>query len=107
MLALAQHLDDMAESMLMSQFHNGILRTMKACYEIKAKDLRLIRPFTYVREFQTNDFSRTAKYVHTPHPARDIYILPGVYRQIPPEDENGVCAIMGMTCPFPTLYHIL
>ena len=67
-LALAQHLDDMAESMLMSQFHNGILRTMKACYEIKAKDLRLIRPFTYVREFQTNDFSRTAKYVHTPLP---------------------------------------
>ena len=67
-LALAQHLDDMAESMLMSQFHNGILRTMKACYEIKAKDLRLIRPFTYVREFQTNDFSRTAKYVHTALP---------------------------------------
>ena len=31
-LVLAQHLDDLAESMLMSAFHNGRLRTMKAAY---------------------------------------------------------------------------
>ncbi len=31
-LVLAQHLDDLAESFLMSSFHNGNLRTMKANY---------------------------------------------------------------------------
>ena len=34
----------------MSVFHNGILRTMKACYMNKEKDIRIIRPFVYVRE---------------------------------------------------------
>ena len=33
----------------MSVFHNGILRTMKACYMNKEKDIRIIRPFVYVR----------------------------------------------------------
>ena len=31
-LALGQHLDDFAESFIMSAFHNGNLRTMKAHY---------------------------------------------------------------------------
>ena len=31
-LALGQHLDDLAESFMMSLFHNGLLRTMKANY---------------------------------------------------------------------------
>ena len=34
-LALGQHLDDLAESFLMSVFHNGFLRTMKACYTVE------------------------------------------------------------------------
>ena len=34
-LALGQHLDDLAESFLMSIFHNGLLRTMKANYTIE------------------------------------------------------------------------
>lgn len=34
-LALGQHLDDLAESFLMSAFHNGKLRTMKANYLIE------------------------------------------------------------------------
>jgi tRNA(Ile)-lysidine synthase TilS/MesJ len=34
-LALGQHLDDLAESFLMSAFHNGRLRTMKAHYYIR------------------------------------------------------------------------
>lgn len=34
-LALGQHLDDLAESFLMSTFHNGRLRSMKAHYYIK------------------------------------------------------------------------
>ena len=34
-LALGQHLDDMAESFVMSAFYNGKLRTMKACYLVQ------------------------------------------------------------------------
>lgn len=59
-LALAQHLDDLAESFLMSAFHAGQLRTMKAHYRIDAGDLGVIRPLVYVRERQTRDFARTA-----------------------------------------------
>ena len=60
-LALAQHLDDLAESFLMSAFHAGQLRTMKAHYRIDAGDLRVIRPLVYVRERQTRDFAWQAK----------------------------------------------
>jgi tRNA 2-thiocytidine biosynthesis protein TtcA len=56
-LALAQHLDDLAESFLMSAFHGGRLQTMKAHYLIDAKDLRVIRPLVYTRERQTRDFA--------------------------------------------------
>jgi tRNA 2-thiocytidine biosynthesis protein TtcA len=59
-LALAQHLDDLAESFLMSAFHEGRLQTMKAHYRVDAGDLRLIRPFVYVRERQLADFARAA-----------------------------------------------
>jgi hypothetical protein len=34
-LAMGQHLDDLAESFLMSVFHNGFLRTMKANYTVQ------------------------------------------------------------------------
>lgn len=60
-LVLGQHLDDLAESFLMSLFHNGRLRTMKAHYVIDAGDLRVIRPFVYVRERQTADFARRSE----------------------------------------------
>ncbi len=59
-LVLAQHLDDLAESFLMSAFHGGSLRTMKANYLNDAGDLRVIRPFIYVRERQLRDFAATA-----------------------------------------------
>ncbi len=39
-LAMGQHLDDLAESFLMSVFHNGRIRTMKANYTVKEGDLR-------------------------------------------------------------------
>ena len=57
MLALGQHADDFAESFLMSAFHNGRLRTMKAHYLNGAGDVRIIRPFVYVRERQTREFA--------------------------------------------------
>ena len=57
-LALAQHLDDLAESFLMSAFRGGQLRTMKANYTNKDGDIRIIRPLIYVRERQTADFAK-------------------------------------------------
>jgi len=59
-LALAQHLDDLAESFLMSAFHGGQLKTMKAHYTIADGDLRVIRPLVYVRERQTREFALNA-----------------------------------------------
>lgn len=60
-LVLAQHLDDLAESFVMSAFHNGQLRTMKANYTIGAGDIRVIRPFAYTRESQLKKFAYEAK----------------------------------------------
>lgn len=57
-IALAQHLDDLAESFLMSAFHGGRLQTMKAHYVNDDGDLRIIRPLVYVRERQTRDFAQ-------------------------------------------------
>ena len=59
-LALAQHLDDLAESFLMSAFHRGQLRTMKAHYLNDSGDIRVIRPLAYARERQTADFAEAA-----------------------------------------------
>jgi tRNA(Ile)-lysidine synthase TilS/MesJ len=59
-LALAQHLDDLAESLLLSLFHGGQLRTMKAHYLNDAGDVRIIRPLAYCRERQTADFAQKA-----------------------------------------------
>jgi selenocysteine lyase/cysteine desulfurase/tRNA(Ile)-lysidine synthase TilS/MesJ len=55
-IALGQHLDDLAESFLMSSFHNGLLRTMKANYVIDQGDLRVIRPLIYCREKLFKEF---------------------------------------------------
>lgn len=60
-LALGQHLDDLAESFLMSAFHGGKLKTMKAHYRVDAGDLRVIRPLVMVRERQTADFATAAQ----------------------------------------------
>ena len=59
-LDLAQHLDDLAESFLMSAFFGGKLRTMSPHYRIDAGDLRIIRPFVSVRERQTRAFAADA-----------------------------------------------
>ena len=57
-LALAQHLDDLAESFLMSAFHGGRLKTMKAHYTNDKGDLRIIRPLVYTRERVIKDFAK-------------------------------------------------
>ncbi|MEJ2395583.1 MAG: ATP-binding protein [Candidatus Thiodiazotropha sp.] len=60
-LVLAQHLDDLAESLMMSLFHGGQLRTMKAHYVNDAGDIRIIRPLVYCRETQTGAFAAEAE----------------------------------------------
>lgn len=57
-LALGQHLDDLAESFLMSAFRGGQLRTMKANYTNQDGDIQIIRPMIYVRERQTTEFAK-------------------------------------------------
>ena len=59
-LALAQHLDDLAETFFLSSFFGGKLRTMQAHYLNDAGDVRVIRPFLYARERQTRDFAANA-----------------------------------------------
>jgi len=66
-LALGQHLDDLAESFLMGAFYNGNLQTMKVNYKIKSQDYinkeqdtqprRVIRPLCYIREINTRNFA--------------------------------------------------
>ncbi len=60
-LALAQHLDDLAESFLMSALYSGRLQTMKAHYRNDAGDIRIIRPLIYAREKQTEDIAKKAQ----------------------------------------------
>jgi tRNA(Ile)-lysidine synthase TilS/MesJ len=59
-LALGHHLDDLAESFLMSIFRNGSLHTLKANYLNKEGDIRIIRPLIYVREQEIRDFATNA-----------------------------------------------
>ena len=59
-LALGQHLDDLAESFLLSAFHGGRLQTMKAHYLNDAGDVRIIRPLVYVRERQLRAFAESS-----------------------------------------------
>ncbi|XP_072386155.1 uncharacterized protein [Diabrotica undecimpunctata] len=56
-LAIGQHLDDLCESFLLSVFHTGKLRTMRAHYYIREHELRVIRPFVYVREKAVRQYS--------------------------------------------------
>eukprot|EP00045_Choanoeca_perplexa_P012554 m.137374 g.137374 ORF g.137374 m.137374 type:complete len:987 (-) comp16053_c1_seq2:85-3045(-) len=60
-LLFGQHLDDLAESMMMSMFHNGYLRTMKAHYTVQDGDLRMARPFVFVREKHLRAFAEDPK----------------------------------------------
>ncbi|CAH1393911.1 unnamed protein product [Nezara viridula] len=56
-LALGNHLDDLAENFLMSVFYKGHLRTMKANFKVLDEDIRVIRPFIFIREKMLNRFA--------------------------------------------------
>jgi tRNA 2-thiocytidine biosynthesis protein TtcA len=75
-IALAQHLDDLAESFLMSAFFGGKLKTMKAHYTNDDGDLRIIRPLVYVRERQTRDFAEQAELPIIPDSCPACFSMP-------------------------------
>lgn len=75
-LALAQHLDDLAESFLMSAFHNGKLQTMKANYSIQAGDIRVIRPLVYARETLTSAYAQAAQLPVIPDSCPACFSMP-------------------------------
>ena len=75
-LVLAQHLDDLAESFLMSAFRGGQLRTMKAHYTNKEGDVRIIRPMAYVRERQTRDFAHAVQLPVIPDSCPACFAMP-------------------------------
>jgi len=56
-LALGHHLDDFAESFVMSAFMNGSNQTMKANYTIDEGDLRVIRPLALCRERAMREYA--------------------------------------------------
>ncbi|XP_053973350.1 uncharacterized protein LOC128873662 [Hylaeus volcanicus] len=60
-LAIGQHLDDLTEGFLDSVFHAGKLRTMKAHYYVRRHELRVVRPFVYVREKSLRQFAESKK----------------------------------------------
>ncbi len=75
-LALAQHLDDLAESFLMSAFHGGQLSTMKAHYHVTEGDLRVIRPLVYAREWQMGAFAQQAQLPVIPDSCPACFTMP-------------------------------
>lgn len=75
-LALAQHLDDLAETFFMSAFFGGKLRTMQAHYTNDAGDIRVIRPFVYVRERQTASFAEHAALPVVPENCPACFSMP-------------------------------
>jgi len=91
-LVLAQHLDDLAESFLLSAFHRGRLETMKAHYVNDAGDLRVIRPFIYVRERQTRQFAADARLPVIPDNCPACFSMPTErqhMKQLLAEQERG------------------
>ncbi|KAK5982974.1 tRNA 2-thiocytidine biosynthesis protein ttcA [Trichostrongylus colubriformis] len=58
-LAMGQHLDDVAESFFIAAFQNGNLSTMKAQYKTRDGTLRVIRPLIFVRERALREFAES------------------------------------------------
>lgn len=75
-ITLAQHLDDLAESFLMSAFHGGKLKTMKAHYVNDDGDLRIVRPLVYCRERQMRDFADSNKLHIIPDSCPACFAMP-------------------------------
>ncbi|CAK1542707.1 unnamed protein product [Leptosia nina] len=73
--AIAQNLDHAAKAFLASAFYGGALKSLKAHYKVRDQEMRVIRPFIYVRAHWLEafcctralpDFTRLSKCAHTP-----------------------------------------
>lgn len=99
-LAMAQHLDDLAESFFMSALHNGALRSMKTHYLIDAADLRVIRPLAYVREAEAEAFAESN---HLPVVSETC---PACF-EAPKERYRVKCLLATQEALFPALFQSL
>ena len=89
-ISIAQHLDDCAESFLMSVMHNGFIRTMKANYEINAGDVSVIRPLVYCRESLMTEFVSLL--------ALSTLVLRGLALLIPDNSPIFILFLSGQIC---------
>lgn len=94
-LAVGQHLDDLTEGFLVSVFHGGKLRTMKAHYYIRRQDLRVVRPFVYVREKALRQFVESKK----------LLVTRGIgSSDLPEKRKQSKELILGQERAYPRLY---
>ena len=84
-------------SFLMSIFHNGNLRTMKANYYVREGDLRVIRPLVHVRESATREFADSAQLPVIPENC------PGCF-EAPKERYRVKSLLAEQECLYPRLY---
>jgi tRNA 2-thiocytidine biosynthesis protein TtcA len=61
-IALAHHLDDIVETMLMNLFFHGEVSTMTPLRDFFAGALQIIRPFAYVKEDDLRRVARMSSY---------------------------------------------
>lgn len=88
-LALGNSLDKLADDFLMSVLYKGrMLATQAHCYN-RDGDLRVIRPFIYVREKLLEDFSI----------AKDLPTRPSKLFTKPPDAANSVLKVQEATNP--------
>ncbi|KAG8181065.1 hypothetical protein JTE90_014777 [Oedothorax gibbosus] len=99
-IALGQHLDDLAESFLMSVFHNGRLRTMKAHYTDKLSSIRIVRPFVFVREKDLRTFAEKKKLPVIPENCPACF-------EAPKERHRVKQLLAAQEVQFPNLYRSL
>lgn len=62
-IALAHHMDDIIETILMNLFFNGEIATMTPCQEMFGGEVTIIRPMAYVEE---KDIAGLAESLHMP-----------------------------------------
>lgn len=70
-VALAHNRDDVIETLLMSTFYEGSIRTFSPVTYLDRKEIYVLRPLIYVEEEQIKAFvkSRSLQVIHNPCPA--------------------------------------
>ncbi|XP_021187430.3 uncharacterized protein LOC110374163 isoform X3 [Helicoverpa armigera] len=80
--ALAQHLDRAATAFITAAMHAGTLRTLRPHYTLRDHDIRIIRPFIYVR-------SRSLAAFACARSLPDFRVPSDVTPHTPPSDDGG------------------